>query len=274
MAMLEKGLSTPLNAKLTGSGTETVVLAHGFGGDQTVWDKILPHLSQHFRVLTFDWGFSGAVNEQEGLFDPVKHSSYEGFACDLISLLDELDLKSTVFVGHSMSGIIGCVASVKRPDLFKRLILLAASPRYLNTDGYEGGFGTAQIDQILSSIESDYHGWAANFASLGVGPGDSLSVEVLTKSLRRMRPDVALPLARIVFLSDHREILGRVTTPCTIIQTTNDPAAPKSVAHYMRDKIQGRTTVEMIDAYGHYPQLTAHLQLLDVLGGILGFECD
>ncbi|KAF8034399.1 hypothetical protein BT93_C0637 [Corymbia citriodora subsp. variegata] len=271
--MLEKGLSTPMNAKLAGSGAETVVLAHGFGGDQTMWDKILPVLSQHFRVLVFDWGFSGAVKEQEGLFDPVKHSSYDAFACDLIALLDELGLASTVFVGHSMSGMIGCVASVKRPDLFKRLILLAASPRYLNTDDYEGGFGTEQIDQILSSIESDYYGWASDFASLGVGPRDPLSAEMFAKCLRRMRPEVALPLARTVFLSDHREVLGRVTAPCTIIQTTNDVVVPNLVAHYMHDKIQGKSTVEMIEADGHFPQLTAHLQLLDVLGGILGFEC-
>ncbi|KAL3745199.1 hypothetical protein ACJRO7_014330 [Eucalyptus globulus] len=271
MVMPEKGLSNPLNAKLTGSGTETVVLAHGFGSDQTVWDNILPHLSHHFRVLTFDWGFSGAVKEQEGLFDPVKHSSYEGLARDLISLLDELDLNSTVFVGHSMSGMIGCIASVKRPNLFKHLILLAASPRYLNTDGYEGGFGTAQIDQLLASLESDYYGWTANFASLRV-QGDPLTIEVYTKCLRTMKPEVALPLARTIFLSDHREILGRVTTPCTIIQTTNDTAVPNSVAHYMRDKIQGKSTIEMIEADGHFPQLTEHLQFLNVLGRILGFE--
>ncbi|KAK3436520.1 hypothetical protein EUGRSUZ_C01075 [Eucalyptus grandis] len=273
MVMPDKGLSAPMNAKLTGSGAETVVLAHGFGGDQTVWDKILPVLSQHFRVLVFDWGFSGAVKEQEGLFDPVKHSSYEGFAFDLISLLDELDLKSTAFVGHSMSGMIGCIASVKRPDLFKHLILLGASPRYLNTDGYEGGFGIEQIDQILSSIESDFHGWASNFASLGVDPHDTLSVETFTECLRRMRPEVALPLAKTVFLCDHREVLASVTTPCTIVQTTNDIVVPNSVAHYMRDKIQGKTTVEMMEADGHFPQLTAHQQLLDVLGRILGFEC-
>ncbi|KAF8034400.1 hypothetical protein BT93_C0638 [Corymbia citriodora subsp. variegata] len=274
MVMLEKGLATPMNAKLAGSGAETVVLAHGFGGDQTMWSKIHPLLSRHFRVLTFDWGFSGAVKEQDGLFDQAKHSSYEAFAGDLIALLDELDLESTVFVGHSMSGMIGCIASVKRPDLFKRLILLVASPRYLNTDGYKGGFEAAQIDQILSSIESDYHGWAPNFASLVVDPRDPLSVEVFTKCLRRMRPEVALPLARTVFLSDHREVLGKVATPCTIVQTTNDVVVPSSVAHYMRDKIQGKTAVEMIEADGHFPQLTAHLRLLDVLGGILGFERD
>ncbi|XP_048133922.1 strigolactone esterase D14-like [Rhodamnia argentea] len=274
MVTLEKGLSTSLNAKLTGSGAETVVLAHGFGGNQTVWNKILPPLSRYFRVLVFDWGFSGAVKEQEGLFDPAKHSSYDAFAGDLIALLDEVGLESTVFVGHSMSGMIGCIASVKRPDLFKRLILVGSSPRYLNTDGYEGGFEAARIDQILSSVESDYHSWAPNFASLVVGPCDPPSVEAFAKCLGRMRPEVALSLAKMIFPGDYGEALGRVTTPCTIIQTTNDAFVPSSVARYMHEAIRGESTVETIKADGHCPQLTAHRQLLDMLSGVLGFECD
>lgn len=124
--------SSAMNAKTTGSGSETVVLAHGFGGDQSVWDKIVPYLARHYQVLVFDWAFSGAAVKDDGvtLFDPVKYSSYEAFADDLIGLLDELNLKSVVFVGHSMSGMIGCIASVKRPGLFTRLVLVGASPRY------------------------------------------------------------------------------------------------------------------------------------------------
>jgi len=96
-----------------------------------VWDKILPYLSQHYRVLVFDWTFSGAV-EDHSLFNPVNYSSYDAFADDLIALLDEMNLQSLIFVGHSMSGMIGCIASVKRPELFKKLILIGASPRYLH----------------------------------------------------------------------------------------------------------------------------------------------
>lgn len=130
MVVPEKGLSGALNAKVTGSGDEAIILAHGFGGDQYVWDKIVPCLAKHCRVLVFDWIFSGAIKDPS-LFDPVKYSSYDAFANDLISLMDELDLKSSVLVGHSMSGMIGCIASIKRPDLFKKLILVGASPRYV-----------------------------------------------------------------------------------------------------------------------------------------------
>ncbi|KAL5768896.1 hypothetical protein ACOSP7_015442 [Xanthoceras sorbifolium] len=269
MVMPEQGLSAAMNASTIGSGSEAMVLAHGYGGDQSVWNKIIPFLAQHYKVLVFDWPFSGAVKDPN-LFDPVKHSSYEAFANDLITLLDENDVKSSVFVGHSMSGMIGCLASVKRPELFKRLILVAASPRYINTDDYEGGFQTSDVEQIITNIETNYNEWSSSFASIAVDKNDPLSVEMFEKCLKRMRPEAATPLAKTVFYSDEREILEKVTTPCTIVQASQDIVVPNSVAYYMQEKIKGKSTVEMIETSGHFPQLTAHLQFVDVLGGVLG----
>lgn len=129
MVAKQKTLATSMSAKLVGSGPETVILAHGFGGDQTMWDEVVPFLVQlKYQVLVFDWAFAGAVDES-GLYDPVKHGSYDGFVTDLVGLLDEMKVSSSVFVGHSMAGMIGCLASMKRPELFQKLILVAASPR-------------------------------------------------------------------------------------------------------------------------------------------------
>ncbi|KAJ0031012.1 hypothetical protein Pint_13127 [Pistacia integerrima] len=270
MVKQEQGLSAALNAKVIGSGTEPMILAHGFGVDQSIWDKITPFLAQHYKIIVFDWPFSGSVKDPN-LYDPVKYSSYDAFANDLITLLDGNCIKSSVFMGHSMSGMIGCIASTKRPDLFKKLILIGTSPRYINTDDYEGGFSSSGIEEIISNMETDYFSWASNFASLVVDSKDPLSVEKLQKCLSSMRPEVALPLAKTVFYSDEREILDKVMTPCTIIQTTSDIVVPNSVAHYMQEKIKGKSTVEMIETNGHFPQLTAHQQLVQVLGGVLGF---
>ncbi|CAK7334896.1 unnamed protein product [Dovyalis caffra] len=264
MVVPENGLSGALNAKVIGSGNQAIILAHGFGGDQSVWDKILPCLINHYRVLVFDWIFSGAVKDPN-LFDPVKYSSYEAFANDLISLADELNLKSSVFVGHSMSGMIGCIASIKRPDLFKRLILIGASPRYINADDYEGGLKNSEIDDLISNMSSNFGNWATAFASLVVDANDPLSVDIFSKCLQRMRPEVAVPLAKTVFYSDERDILEKVLTPCTIVQASKDVVVPNSVAYYMQDKIKGECTVEIIETDGHFPHLTAHQQLLDVL---------
>lgn len=129
---LEESLSTAMNAKVMGSGKETVVLAHGFGGEQSLWDKVLPVLTQNYQVVVFDWCFSGAIKDPNTLFDPEKYFSYEAFSDDLIALFEELNIDSTVFVGHSMSAMIGCIASIKRPNLFKKLVLVSPSPRYLH----------------------------------------------------------------------------------------------------------------------------------------------
>ncbi|KAF7148598.1 hypothetical protein RHSIM_Rhsim03G0244600 [Rhododendron simsii] len=260
-----------MNARLVGSGSDTVVLAHGYGTDQSVWEKILPDLARNHRVLAFDWIFSGAVKDPD-MFDPVKYSSFDAFADDLIALMEEVKLGPSVFVGHSMSGMIGCIASIKRPELFKRIVLIGASPRYINSEDYEGGFDISEVEQLLSCIESDFHSWASSFAPLGVDPNDPPSVTKFENCLKRMRPETALSVAKLIFLGDQRDMLEKVTVPCTFVQTTNDFVVPNSVPGFMAKKIKGKSTVEVIEADGHFPQLTAHLQLLEVLRGVPGFD--
>ncbi|CAJ1951847.1 unnamed protein product [Sphenostylis stenocarpa] len=267
--MLEKQwLCTALNARSLGLGSETIVFAHGYGTDQSVWEKIIPFFAEDYKVVLFDWPFSGAVDPN--LYDPFKYSSMEAFADELVTLMDQMDLKAVTFVGHSMSGMIGSIASITRPDLFKRLILLGASPRYLNTDDYEGGFTRSDVEQLLQDIEANYDNWVSAFSLLAVDPSDEPSVNKFRECLRRMRANVAAPLARTVFYSDHRDILEKIETPCTIIQTSSDIVVPFSAAVYMESKIKGKVTLEVLDAKGHFPQLTAFLQLVDVLKGVIG----
>ncbi|XP_057967976.1 probable strigolactone esterase DAD2 [Malania oleifera] len=268
---VEKGqLAAAMKATIVGSGIESIILGHGYGADQSFWAKILPALAGHFRVLLFDWAFSGAV-EDPTLFDPEKHSSLGAFADDLIALVDEVGFGPSVFVGHSMSGMIGCIASVKRPELFKRLVLIGASPRYINLEDYEGGFEKSNVEEMLTRLELDYDKWASFFSTFVVGAHDLPSVNLFYASLKRMRPKVTLSVAKTIFYGDYRDVLPKVVIPCTIIQTANDAGVPISVAHYMHDKIGGESTVEMVEFPGHYPQLSAPQLLLDVLGRVLGF---
>nr|AFK46821.1 unknown [Lotus japonicus] len=235
ITLQKKCLSSSLNAKIEGLGTETLVFAHGYGTDKSIWDKITPFFVENYRVVVFDWAFSGAV-EDESLYDPVKYSSLEAFADDLLALMDQMDLKDVTFVGHSMSGMIGCLASIQRPQLFKRLILLGASPRYINTDDYEGGFTSSDIEQLLVNIESNYENWASAFSSLVVDPNDEPSVNKFRECLKRMRGEVPVSLAKTVFCCDYRDILEKVETACTIIQSSNEMVVPYSVALYMEKK--------------------------------------
>ncbi|XP_074280990.1 strigolactone esterase D14 [Silene latifolia] len=265
MVMQKTSLSASMNAKIIGTGDETLVLAHGYGGDQSLWEKIIPCLAEKYQVVVFDWSFVG-----ESSYDPTKYSSFDGFADDLVGLMDEMSIKSCVFVGHSMSGMIGCIASVKRPFLFKKLILIGASPRYLNSEDYEGGFEPPEIEQLLSTIETNFQPWASGFAPLAVGGKDTLAIDKFEKTLKKMCPQVALDVAKVIFLSDNRHVLEQVNVPCTLICTTNDIVVPSSVPHYMQKRlVKSKSVIEVIDVDGHFPHLTAHVELLEVLGKAL-----
>lgn len=151
------------------------------------------------------------------------------------------------------------------------LIIRVACYRFINCEAYEGGFGRPDIDQILTSMESNYEQWVSSFAPLAVDANDPDSVQIFAKCLLRMRREVAHSVAKTVFLADERHTLEKVTTPCTIIQSTNDIVVPNSVVEFMKNKIKGKSTVEFVEATGHFPQLTAHVQFNEVLGRVLEF---
>ncbi|CAM8878629.1 unnamed protein product [Rhodiola kirilowii] len=271
--MLEKGLVVAMNARVIGSGTELLVLAHGFGADQSIWDKVVSCLTNKSRVLLFDWVFSGAVKDEK-LFDPIKYESFTGFADDLIELLGEMGFENEecVFVGHSMACMVGCIASIKRPELFKKLVLVAGSPRYLNTEDYDGGLKPSDIENILTNIETNFDAWTTFFPTLVIDPADPSSVQKFQACLKRMRPHIAHRVAKTTFLSDERELLDKVITPCAIVQATNDMVVPMCVAEYMHKRINGETTLDIIECEGHFPMLTAHGRLVEILEKVLGLE--
>ncbi|MQM06164.1 hypothetical protein Taro_038989 [Colocasia esculenta] len=168
-----------------------------------------------------------------------------------------------------MAGMVGCIAAVRRPELFRRLVLLGASPRYLNVEGYEGGFAMPELESVFTNIESRFTSWAGGFARLVVGEGYPAAAEKFARSVLRMRPEVALAVAKAVFLSDLRKVLDRVQVPCAVISGANDPVVPVSVAHDMRSKIKGEVApLEILDFDGHFPQLVACRLLVDALDRI------
>ncbi|KAL1353516.1 hypothetical protein HN51_017447 [Arachis hypogaea] len=267
------GIVNALNANMYGNGSQTLVLAHGYGTDQRVWHFLIPYLACYFKVLVFDLAFSPNVRPQ--VYNEKKYgSSYDGYAADLVCLLDELNLNDTIYLGHSMSAMIGCLAATKRPQLFKHLILLSGSPRYLNGEGYKGGFERSVLDTIFKSIKQDFPSWVHSFAPTAIGvKNDPSAVAEFEDSLLRMKPEVALSVAKTVFLSDLRWVLPHVFVPCTIIQSKQDPVVPKHIAFYLKRKLgnnganNSSNKVKILKTIGHFPQLTAYPLLLKVLKG-------
>ncbi|KAK6941976.1 Alpha/beta hydrolase fold-1 [Dillenia turbinata] len=263
----EGGIVEALNARIYGNATQTLVLSHGYGTDQTVWHFLVPFLACYFRVVVYDLVFTPNVNPD--LYDPKKYTKLESYADDLVSLLDELNVNKTIYVGHSMSAMIGCIAATRRPELFEHLILLSGSPRYLNTKRYFGGFERSELKTILMQINQNFSGWVQDFAPKAVGVSYKDAVTEFENSLKRMRPQIALSVAKTVFLSDLRHILPCVQVPSTIIQSKKDIIVPNPVAFYMKRRLGGHAKVEILDTEGHFPQLSVPSLLINVLRKIL-----
>ncbi|KAL7101469.1 hypothetical protein ACP275_08G055800 [Erythranthe tilingii] len=252
------------NVRVVGSGERTIVLAHGFGTDQSVWKHLVPHLVEEYRVVLYDNMGAGTTNPD--YFDFDRYSTLDGYAYDVIAILEELRIQSCVFVGHSVSAMIGVIASVTRPELFSKIITVSASPRYLNDPDYYGGFEEEDIVQLFDAMGSNYKSWCAGWAPLAVG-GDmeSLAVQEFSRTLFNMRPDIALSVAQTIFYSDVRPLLGHVTVPCHVIQSVKDLAVPVVVSEYLHQNLGGDSIVEVMSTDGHLPQLSSPDVVVPVL---------
>jgi sigma-B regulation protein RsbQ len=244
------------NVQVTGpEGGQPIVFAHGFGCDANMWRHVAPSFADEFRVVLFDHvGVGGSDLDQ---YDAAKYSSLHGYASDVLEMCHELDLHDVVFVGHSVSAMIGALAAIEEPQRFAKLVMVGPSPRYINGADYVGGFDEADIVEMLDSLESNYLGWSAAMAPVIVGNADrpELGAE-LTESFCRADPAIARQFARVTFLSDNRDDLARVATPTLVLQCRHDVIAPIEVGEYVRDAIAGSTYV-VLDATGHCPNLSA-----------------
>lgn len=243
------------NVTITGLiGAPVVVLAHGFGCDQNLWRLVVPGLARDHRVVLFD--HVGAGRSDPAAWSAERYRSLDSYAEDVLALVDELNLREVTLVGHSVSASIAVLAVAADPSRFAKLVLLTPSPCYLDDDDYHGGFSTADIDELLESLDSNYLGWSATMAPVIVGNPDRPELgEELTNSFCRADPEIARVFARATFLSDNRADLARVTVPTLVVQTAEDAIAPREVGEFVRDQIPGSTLVTL-DAVGHCPQLS------------------
>jgi sigma-B regulation protein RsbQ len=243
------------NVSVTGlEGAPAIVFAHGFGCDQHMWRLVAPSFEADHRVVVFD--HVGAGGSDLTAYDPAKYASLDGYADDLLEILDALDLGPAVFVGHSVSSMVGVLAAAREPHRFSKLVLVGPSPRYVDDADYTGGFSHSDIDELLTSLDSNFLGWSGAMAPVIMGTDHPELGEELTNSFCRTDPDIAAHFARVTFLSDNRDDLGRVTLPTLILQSRIDAIAPPAVGEYVHRQIPGSTLV-VLDATGHCPNLSA-----------------
>ncbi|WP_310718214.1 alpha/beta fold hydrolase [Streptomyces lydicus] len=244
------------NVTVTGNPHGPVaVLAHGFGCDQNMWRLTVPALAEDYRVVLFDYVGSGRSDLTA--FSAERYASLDGYARDVVEVCEALDLRDAVFVGHSVSAMTGVLAARQAPERIGALVMVAPSPRYIDDDGYRGGFDEQDIDELLASLEANYLGWSSVMAPVIMGnPERPELAEELTNSFCATDPEMARIFARTTFLSDSRDDLKSVAVPTLVLECTEDAIAPREVGAFVHRSVPGSTLVTL-DATGHCPQLSA-----------------
>ena len=243
------------NVRILGRGEQPMMFAHGYGCDQSMWRFIAPAFESRYRIVLFD--HVGHGGSDAAAFDPARYGSLQGYADDVLAICRELDLKDVVFVGHSVSAMIGALAAIAEPERFDRLVLIGPSPRYINDGDYVGGFKPEDIEGLLDFLDSNHLGWSSAMAPVIMGNPERPELgEELTNSFCRTSPDIAKHFARVTFLSDNRADLPRVRTKSLILQCSQDAIAPEAVGRYVHRNLPGSQFVQM-SATGHCPNLSA-----------------
>ena len=255
------------NVQVSGSGDRTMMFSHGFGCDQSMWHEVARQFESDFRVVLFD--HVGAGRSDLAAYESAKYSTLDGYASDVVEIGRALDLHDAIFVGHSVSAMIGALASIAAPGMFSDLVMVGPSPRYIDDEGYTGGFSRPQVEELLDFLEENHLGWSAAMAPAIMGnPGNPELGTRLTNSFCATDPTIAREFARTTFLSDNRADLARVTTPALVVQCREDVIAPREVGEYVHAHLKDSEFV-LLDATGHCPNLSAPGQLVDAMQGYL-----
>ena len=243
------------NVKISGAGDRTIMFAHGFGCDQSMWRFVAPAFEKEFRVVLFDLAGSGGSDASE--YTNSKYHSLDAYAKDVVQIAAAIELKDAIYVGHSVSAMIGVLASNQAPGAFSQLVLVGPSPRYINDGAYVGGFEKSDIDELLESLSSNYLGWSSVMAPVIMGNKDRPELgQELTNSFCQMNPEIAKNFARVTFLSDNRADLKKLTAKALILQCADDRIASTVVGEFVHAQIPGSQILHM-KATGHCPNLSA-----------------
>jgi sigma-B regulation protein RsbQ len=256
------------NVTVRGGEGPPMLFAHGFGCDQNMWRHVWPQFEANHRIVLFD--HIGNGGSDLSAFHPSRYAELDGYARDVLDICEELDLTDLVFVGHSVSAMIGVLAAAAVPERFAALVLIGPSPRYIDDDGYVGGFAREDIEGLLESLESNYLGWSRTMAPVIIGNADRPELaEELTNSFCQADPAIAAHFARVTFLSDNRQDLAKVSTPALVLQCSNDAIAPEPVGRYVDAHLPSSRLV-LLEASGHCPNLSAPEETVAAIKAFLG----
>ena len=251
---MKKNVIIRNNVKISGKGSQPMVFAHGFGCDHNMWRFVIPAFENDYRIIAFD--YVGAGKSDASAYNVERYSNLNGYAQDILDICEALTLKDVIFVGHSVSSMIGVLAVIKAPEYFSKLIMVGPSPCYINDTNYTGGFERKDIEDLLDTMDRNYIGWA-NFLAPAImkNPERPELGQELTESFCSTDPKIARQFAAATFFSDNRKDLLKVNKPSLIMQCSEDIIAPLDVGDYLHAHLKN-STLRVMKATGHCPHMS------------------
>ncbi len=255
------------NVRIFGNGSETLLFAHGFGCDQNMWRYVAPEFKKDYKIVLFD--FVGCGKSDIASYNKERYGSLYGYAQDIIEICQAFDLTNVTFIGHSVSSMIGLLASVQKPGLIADAILVCPSPRYINDDEYVGGFSQEDLNGLLEVMDQNYLGWA-NFLAPVVMKNPDLPelTKELEESFCSIDPEITRQFAKVTFFGDNRADLHKIKIPTLILQCEDDAIAPKQVGQYLHKHLAKSRLINM-SATGHCPHMSHPTETIEAIKSFL-----
>lgn len=242
------------NVSIIGNGNEVILFAHGYGCDQNMWRFITPAFIDDYKIILFDHVGSGKSDWSS--YKKQKYENLQAYANDIIEICETLNLENITLVAHSVSSMIGLLAAIKSQSLFKKLIMIGPSPRYINDVDYYGGFSEKDILEMVDTLDSNYLGWSSAITPVIMDNLDKPELaEELKNSFCRHDPEIAKHFARVTFMGDNRKDLPKLKTPTLIVQCRQDVIASMKVGEYVHQNIPN-SEFKIIEATGHCPHMS------------------
>lgn len=258
------------NIKIIGNGEKTILFAHGFGCNQKMWQYLLSHFGEEYRLILFDYVGSGSSDINA--YTTEKYRNLEGYKQDVFDIIDALQLQNLIFIGHSISSMIGMLAAIEEPQHFSKLIMIGPSPCYINDGNYNGGFEEKDIEELLEMMEMNFSGWASYLAPVAMdAPKDSPLTQELETAFVSVNPRIAREFAEATFYCDYRNKVKNLQVPTLIVQCSNDSIVPIEVGQFLYKQIENSELVIM-DVRGHYPHISRPTETAEIIKHYLSQE--
>ena len=223
-------MTAHLHIESIGTG-QPLVLLHGWGMSGAVWQPLVKKLSKLFTLHMVDLPGMGLSRPLE----PYHIHAIAEKVAEIIPPHGDI-------VGWSLGGQVAMRIALDYPDIVRRLVLVGASPCFVNKQGWDAGMSPDIFSSFAASVNTDYHKTMTQFLTLQcMGAKDARdTVKVLRKKFaeRPVPSTQTLQKALQILLdTDLRHEIESLRKPTLLIHGDRDTLAPVQAAHWMMQNL-------------------------------------